>query len=102
MAVGSLSWWPVRTQTTRSEGAITPSSRSRLAPATLAALAGSQPSPPAPTRALASMISWSLTICTTPSQKSSARRHFFRFTGRLISMAEAIVDALIRSVSSWL
>ena len=40
------------------------------------------------------MISWSLTWRTTPSQKSSARRHFLRFTGRLISMAEAIVEAL--------
>ena len=80
---------------------MTPSSRSRLAPATLAALAGSQPRPPAPTRALASMISWSVTWRTTPSQKSSARRHFFRFTGRLISMAEAIVEALICSASSW-
>ena len=86
--------------TTRSDGAITPSSRKRLAPATLAALAGSQPSPPAPTRALASMISWSETILTTPLQNSSARRHFFRFTGRLISIADATVEALICSASS--
>jgi len=69
------------------------------APATLAALAGSQPSPPVPTRAFASMISWSLTWRTTPSQKSSARRHFLRFTGRLISIAEAIVEAFCPAAS---
>ena len=63
-------------------------------PATLAALAGSQPSPPAPTWALASRISWSSRCRTTPFIHSSARRHFVRFTGRLISIALAIVDAL--------
>ena len=67
--------------------------------ATLAALAGSQPRPPAPTLALASRISWSVTCRTTPSQTSRARRHFLRFTGRLISMAEAIVEALRPSAS---
>ena len=82
-------------QTTRSEGAITPSSRSRLAPATLAALAGSQPSPPAPTLAFASMISWSETMVTTPLLNSRALRHFFKLTGRLISIADATVEALI-------
>ena len=87
-------------QTTESDGAITPSSRSFFAPATLAALAGSQPRPPAPTQALASMISWSETWRTTPSQKSSARRHFLRFTGRLISIAEAMVEAFSPSASS--
>ncbi len=78
MAVGSFSWCPVRMQTTRSLGAITPSSRSSLAPATLAALAGSQPRPFAPTWALASSICSSLTSRTTPSQHSRARRHFHK------------------------
>ena len=64
-----------------------------MAPATLAALAGSQPKPPAPTWALASRISWSVTSRTTPLQTSRARRHLSRFTGRLISMALAIVEA---------
>ena len=49
-------------------GPITPSATSSFAPATLAALAGSQPRPPAPTWALASRISWSVTSRTTPSQ----------------------------------
>ena len=52
-------------------------------------------------RAFASMISWSETMLTTPLQNSRARRHFFRLTGRLISIAEATVDALICSESSW-
>ena len=51
---------------------ITPSCTSFRSPATLAALAGSQPSPPAPTFAFASRISWSVASRTTPPHRSSA------------------------------
>ena len=80
--------------------------RSRLpctsfsSPATLAALAGSQPRPPAPTFAFASRISWSVASRTTPPQRSSARSAFGRFTGRLISMALASVSARRFAASS--
>ena len=94
VAVGSFSWWPVRMH----DDALVrrrsrPPARSFRAPATLAADAGSQPRPPAPTFALASRISWSVASRTTPPQRSSARSAFGRFTGRLISMALAIVSA---------
>ena len=46
---------------------MTPLLTSCRAPATLAALAGSQPTPDASTTALASRISASLTAVTTPS-----------------------------------
>ena len=60
---------------------------------TLAALAGSQPKPPAPTCAFASRISVSVASRTTPPQRSRARSAFGRFTGRLISIALASVSA---------
>src|SRR6516165_5081943 len=79
--------------TTRSSGLTRPSCRSRLRPATLAAEAGSQPKPPAPTLAFASSISWSVTWRTTPLHQSSARSALVKLTGRLISIALANVGA---------
>ena len=78
---------------------MTPSRRSSRAPATLAAEAGSQPRPPAPTLALASSMSWSLASRTTPPQRSNARSALARLTGRLISMALAMVLARMFSAS---
>src|SRR6266566_3501319 len=66
MASGSLRMCPVSTATSRSSRRITPFRTSWRAPATLAALAGSHPTPDASTTALASRISASLTAVTTP------------------------------------
>ena len=63
---GSFSTCPVSTATTRSPAAIVPARTSCRTPATLAALAGSQPVPLASITAFASMISASLTAATTP------------------------------------
>ena len=78
-------------QTTDSPGLMTCSSSSRRKPATLAALAGSQPNPYRATRARCSRISSSLTSRTTPSMKCNARNALGRLTGRLISIALATV-----------
>ena len=81
----------MRTQATLSLFAMTPSATRCLSPAIVAAEAGSQPRPCLPIIALASFISSSGTAITNPLQMLIVRRHFLRFTGREISMAEAIV-----------
>ena len=63
------------------------------APASEQADAGSQPMPWASMRALASMISWSLTTSTTPSVQWRVRAAFFQLTGLPILMAVAMVWA---------
>jgi len=68
-----------------------PSALRFLKPAIVAAEAGSQPSPCLPMIAFASRISSSVTARQTALQISIDRRHFFRLTGRDISIAEAQV-----------
>ncbi len=74
VASGSLSTWPVRMQTTVSSGEMIFSSSSRWAPATDAALAGSQPKPYLPTSALCSRITSSLTSRTRVVRLTSDTR----------------------------
>lgn len=91
MRFGSFRRWPVSTQATRWSGSIMPSAIRCFRPAIVAAEAGSQPRPCLPIIALASLISSSGTAITRPLQISIVRRHFFRLTGREISIADAIV-----------
>ena len=86
--------------TTFSSGAITPLSRSFLAPAREQQEAGSAPMPAASSLAFASMISCSVTCSTTPLLQVTARMLFGQETGLPILMAVAMVSGFLTGLNS--
>src|SRR5688572_12825470 len=96
---GSLSMCPVSTATTRSCGAMAPEAACRRTPARLAALAGSQPTPARSIARLASRISSSGTLSTTPRVNRTARTARSQEAGSPILMAVATVRAGTRTRS---